>query len=166
MMHGLANLKHTGLHVKTNFDGNASLGIERMLHLRAIFVCTHRVYVRSGCDIVERGLTTRLCASHLVYTEEFWDILSKLTVKGESEGQAVPVRTIKSCEEDYGIASLLTSALEVVDNLHAPTFLPAVYFTQGHTSCLESNIIPIARTYLSTLKAMYPLKVHHVYSIS
>jgi hypothetical protein len=132
------------------------------------FSCIH-IFLTSGYDtcILERGLTTLLCASHLEYTEEFWDILSKLTVKDESEGQAVPVQIMKSCEEDYGIASILTSALEVVDNLHAPTFLPPVHTAQGHTSCLESNItIPIARTYLSTLKSMYPLKVHHVYSIS
>jgi len=148
MMHGLADFKHTGLHVKTNFDGNSSLGIERRLHLRAI-LC---IFVTSGYDILERGLNTRLCASHLEYTGVFWDILSELTVKCESEGQAVPVQTMKSCEEDYGIVSLLTSALEVADNLHAPTFLPPVYIAQGHTSCLESNvIIPIARTYLSTL---------------
>jgi hypothetical protein len=53
-----------------------------------------------------------------------------LTLKDESEGQAVPVQAMKSYEEDYGIAPLLTSALEVVDNLHAPTFLAPVYVAQ------------------------------------
>jgi len=61
-----------------------------------------------------------------------------LTVRGESEGQAVPVQAMKSYEEDYGIAPLITSALEMVDNLHAPPFLPPVYIAQGHTSCLDA----------------------------
>jgi len=47
-----------------------------------------------------------------------------LTVKGKSEGHAVPVQAMKSYEEDCSTAPLLTSALEVGDNLHAPTFLP------------------------------------------
>jgi hypothetical protein len=94
-----------------------------------------------------------------------------LTIKDKSKGQAVSARAMKSYKEAYGTTPLLTSALEEVDKLHAPTFLPPVFIAQGHTSGLDALgkatlATPVTRTYFSILKSMYPLKVHHLCTIS
>jgi hypothetical protein len=90
------------------------------------------IFITSGYDVFVSGVATCFFASHVEYTKTFQDIPCTLTIKGESEGQAVPVQAMKSYEEDYGLAPLLTSALEVVSRIHAPTILPPVRIAQGH----------------------------------